>query len=417
MNNLMQKIGKCLDKNGSKSGDDKMLAQKIAALSVLGSMVLGAQVYAANTSLGSTSTVTFGGTETNDGTKQYNSENQLTTTYTASNIAVSRGLQSIYQDGQNLVLKLGSVDTTSSRTRVLNEGTLKIQTVLANQLPSEITWDSTNNQYVLNKNGTITANNTNLVTGGTVYNATGALDNAAVYYTISADNNISQNLVALDNRLSQMSMGGSNNLISESGDTIRIGGNSTASVVNVQNSNGESRVITGVDAGKISADSTDAVNGSQLYSLNNDLHNSLDKLDSRINKVGAGAAALAALHPQDFDPADKWNFAVGYGNYRDANAMALGAFYRPNASTMLSVGGSMGNGENMMNVGFSFKFGQSSPYAGMSRQSLIQALSAQRKDMEELKAQNISQSQQITELKKQNEEMQQQIAEILAKLK
>jgi len=88
------------------------------------------------------------------------------------------------------------------------------------------------------------------------------------------------------------------------------------------------------------------------------LGNSLNKLDNRINRVGAGAAALAALHPLDFDPDDKWDFAAGYGNYRGANAAAVGLYYRPNEDTMFSVGGSFGGGENMINAGVSLKRGR-----------------------------------------------------------
>ena len=96
-----------------------------------------------------------------------------------------------------------------------------------------------------------------------------------------------------------------------------------------------------------------ASNSSNITNLNGRVNN----LDSKVNKVGAGAAALAALHPLDFDPEDKWDFAVGYGNYRDANSVAVGAFYRPDDDTMFSVGTNFGNGENMINAGVSFKFG------------------------------------------------------------
>ncbi len=100
-------------------------------------------------------------------------------------------------------------------------------------------------------------------------------------------------------------------------------------------------------------DSQVASNASGITNLNGRVNN----LDSKINKVGAGAAALAALHPLDFDPDDKWDFAVGYGNYRDANSAAVGAFYRPDEDTMFSLGTNFGNGENMINAGVSFKFG------------------------------------------------------------
>ena len=96
-----------------------------------------------------------------------------------------------------------------------------------------------------------------------------------------------------------------------------------------------------------------ASNASSITNINGRVNN----LDSKINKVGAGAAALAALHPLDFDPDDKWDFAVGYGNYRDANSAAVGAFYRPDEDTMFSLGTNFGNGENMINAGVSFKFG------------------------------------------------------------
>ena len=119
--------------------------------------------------------------------------------------------------------------------------------------------------------------------------------------------------------------------------------------------------IEGVAPGKVAPDSTDAVNGSQLAQRDQaigKLGGAINNLDRRVDRVGAGAAALAALHPQDFDPDDKWDFAVGYGNYRGANAAAVGAFYRPNEDTTLSVGGTVGGGENMVNAGISFKFGQ-----------------------------------------------------------
>ena len=99
-----------------------------------------------------------------------------------------------------------------------------------------------------------------------------------------------------------------------------------------------------------------AANAESIYHINN----RVSDLDNRVNKVGAGAAALAALHPLDFDPDDKWDFAVGYGNYRNANSVAFGAFYRPNEDTMFSLGTNFGNGENMFNAGLSFKIGQGS---------------------------------------------------------
>ena len=122
------------------------------------------------------------------------------------------------------------------------------------------------------------------------------------------------------------------------------------------------KTITNVADGK--AD-TDAVNVRQLNAIASQgnqniaiLGGKVSELDGRIDRVGAGAAALAALHPLDFDPDDKWDFAAGYGNYSGANAVAIGAYYRPNEDTMFSVGGSFGGGENMVNAGVSVKLGQ-----------------------------------------------------------
>ena len=121
--------------------------------------------------------------------------------------------------------------------------------------------------------------------------------------------------------------------------------------------NANDQKVTNVAAGEISATSKDAVNGSQLYKTNQEVVNNtnrINKLGSRVNKVGAGAAALAALHPMDFDPDDKLTFSAGYGNYAGENAAAIGAYYRPDEKVMFSVAGTVGNGENMVNAGVSF---------------------------------------------------------------
>ena len=166
---------------------------------------------------------------------------------------------------------------------------------------------------------------------------------------------------------------------------------------------GEERQIHNVAAGKISADSTDAVNGSQLYSVANDLqtqinnstpgainnnitnlNNRVGNVEKRVNKVGAGSAALAALHPLDFNPDDKWTIAAGYGHYHNANSAALGAFYRPNEDTMFSVGGTVGTGETQLNAGVSLRLGKRSPESrsrvAMGRE--IAELNARLQDME-----------------------------------
>ena len=146
--------------------------------------------------------------------------------------------------------------------------------------------------------------------------------------------------------------------------------------------------IEGVADGKVSKDSTDAVNGNQLWQRDqaiNSLGGAVNKLDSRVNRVGAGAAALAALHPLDFDPDDKWDFAAGYGNYKDASAVAVGAYYRPNEDTMFSIGGSFGGGENMVNAGVSFKLGQGN-HVSTSRVAMAKEIKDLRKEIEGLRS-------------------------------
>ena len=118
--------------------------------------------------------------------------------------------------------------------------------------------------------------------------------------------------------------------------------------------NANNKVITNVADGK---ENSDAVNYGQLKGVENQVisnTNRINQLGSRVNKVGAGAAALAALHPMDFDPDDKLTFSAGYGNYAGENAAAIGAYYRPDEKVMFSVAGTVGNGENMVNAGVSF---------------------------------------------------------------
>lgn len=158
--------------------------------------------------------------------------------------------------------------------------------------------------YTINvkADGQVANGNTGIVTGGTVYHETRVTNDGSY---VKADNTAAQNLTILDSQ------------VKNNADNI---------------SNLDTRVTH--------------------------IGNSLTKLGDRVDRVGAGAAALAALHSQDFDPDDKWDFAAGYGNYKDAHAVAVGAFYRPNEDTMFSVGGSFGGGENMVNAGVTFKLGQ-----------------------------------------------------------
>ena len=151
--------------------------------------------------------------------------------------------------------------------------------------------------------------------------------------------------------------------------------------------NAGGKKIINVAPGELSKNSTDAVNGSQLYQTNealNKIGGAINNMDNRINRVGAGAAALAALHPLDFDPDSKWDFAAGYGNYKGANAVAVGAYYRPNEDTMISVGGSMGGGQNMINAGVSLKIGRGN-HVSTSRVAMAKEIKDLRAELENMK--------------------------------
>lgn len=167
--------------------------------------------------------------------------------------------------------------------------------------------------------------------------------------------------------------------ITTGGMTIQNGSAGQDVTLNKDGLNNGGNKITNVAPGDISSTSTDAVNGSQLYGT----ETRINRLGNRINRVGAGAAALAGLHPLDFDPDDKWDFAAGYGNYKNANAVAIGAYYRPNEDTMFSVGGSFSGGENMVNVGVSWKFGQKS-HISRSRVSMAKDMLAMKNQIETL---------------------------------
>ena len=183
--------------------------------------------------------------------------------------------------------------------------------------------------------GKVESGDTGIVTGDTVYNETRV---AADGNYVKASNSVGDNLSALDTELAALTVG------------------------------------TGAGLDEVS--------------------HRIDNVDSKINKVGAGAAALAALHPMDTD--GKFSMAAGFGNYRDANAMALGLFYRPTDQVMFSMGGSMGNGENLLNVGVSFALdkGVSTSKAAMARK-----IAAQDEKITSLEGQNARQAAEIAALK------------------
>ncbi len=176
------------------------------------------------------------------------------------------------------------------------------------------------------------------------------------------------------------------------------------------------RQITNVAAG---FNATDAVNVAQLKNVENQvtsntqninyLNGRVGELGDRINKVGAGAAALAALHPLDYDPEDKWDFAAGVGNYRNATAAAVGLFYRPNERTMFNLGWTMGDNRNMVNGGFSLKFGKSNKYIKYSKAEMASVIDKQSSEIAELKARDVQNAKDKAEMKADNAEMKAEI--------
>ena len=141
-------------------------------------------------------------------------------------------------------------------------------------------------------------------------------------------------------------------------------------------------------------DDTDAVNVAQMKEEIaaipgvgdvTELQRNVSRLDSKVNKIGAGAAALAALHPIDTD--DKFTMGLGYGNYRSAHSAAIGMFYRPTEKIMLSVGGAVGNGENMINAGISFALDKGKGF-GTSKAAMARKIAAQDEEIKSLKLEN-----------------------------
>ena len=245
-----------------------------------------------------------------------------------------------------------------------------------------------NNTAAINKN-TEAIGNLNTRVDGLDNRVTNVESLAKQHTTVEAGNNITVTETTNTDGGKKYTVGMAKDITV---DSVNVGGKTYVSEAGL-NANGNK--VTQVADGNIDKDSKDAVNGGQLYATNQRveenasnislLGNSINKLDNRVDKVGAGAAALAALQPLGFDPEDKWDFAAGYGNYSGASAVALGAYYRPNEDTMFSVGGSFGNGENMVNAGVSLKLGQSS-HAPASKAAMEKKISALSQEVEELKA-------------------------------
>ena len=289
--------------------------------------------------------------------------------------------------------------------------------------------------------GQIEAGNTGLVSGGKVYEKIGSLDANKTYSYIKATSNISENLEHLDTAIASGSMLNNqttvNNYIHKLSDGGKVEAGNTKLVTGgtvyeaMQNAsfldnekvinNFTSKLVTGA---KVEAGNTKLVNGGMVHQAVqeeaaarekadmalakgiNDIGRQIGSVDKRINKVGAGAAALAALHTQEFDPNDKWDFAVGYGHYKNANAGALGAFYKPNANMIVSVASTFGNGDPMVNAGVSLKIG-----AGGEKEKVV----VKRADYDVLQQKISRQEQQLASQEEQIKELRNVIEAMAAK--
>ena len=266
-----------------------------------------------------------------------------------------------------------------------------------------------------NNNGTVTKGDGNLISGDTLYKEV-HVDKDGSY--IKSGSTVGQNLSSLDAGLKTTS-----DLIhtNAKGDTIQIGGNSTATKIDVsgKDKDGKStgRVITGIvsDASDPnSAANVGYVNGiteannEQIY---HDMNMQYNHVENDISRAAAGSNALAALHPmQEFDPDDKAQFALGYGHYRNSNAGAVGAFYQPDENSMVNFGVSFGNGDAGINAGVTFKFGPGgSGHHALTKTQMAKVIDAQSKEIDELKKDNADKDKRIDALE-------QKMTEILAKL-
>ncbi|WP_036257957.1 ESPR-type extended signal peptide-containing protein [Megasphaera sp. UPII 135-E] len=261
---------------------------------------------------------------------------------------------------------------------------------------------------------------------GVTTTTTAPTDESKTVYKVKLDKKVDVGNISIDGNENKETItigkGDNHVIVNNTGLTIANGPSVTKSGINANKNK-----ITNVGDGTISEDSTEAVNGKQLYGVEQDVkrntktidnlqNNMYDmgmkvgELDTRVNKVGAGAAALAALHPQEFEPEDKWGIAAGVGNYKNATAAAVGLFYRPNERTLLNLGWTMGDSRNMVNAGVSVKLGSGSTYAGFSKVQMANRLTQQEEKI-------TAQEQEIKELREREEQREKQMQEILSKLK
>ncbi len=286
---------------------------------------------------------------------------------------------------------------------------------------------SDTNVISVKTDGTVTKDSTGIVTGGTVYNVMvtgGSYDSSTgkLHFT----NGKGEDAFSIAIEGSGVIYKGDDKTIGIS-DSNEISVKYDATDLTV-NDNG----LAVKKDGKVESGNEGLVTGGTVYDALQDMNHRTEQLTNDINKVGAGAAALAALRPEGFDPDDKWSFAVGYGHYKNANAGALGAFFKPNADTTVSFSSTVGNGDPMMNAGVFFKLGQRGKNGGVYRHAVelvarVDALeatdarhealiAAQQQEIASQRQEITSQRQEIAALRADNEQMKRQIATILSKM-
>lgn len=247
--------------------------------------------------------------------------------------------------------------------------------------------------------GAIANGDKNLVNGETVYNKIGDTSQLA---NANLGNNLSDAVMTVNNKVEAAQTTATDALNKANTNATKIGDIGKLTTANLGN-NLSDAVVKVDDKTKQNAKDIEKVNGrvDELGGRVDTLGGAVSKLDTKVNKVGAGAAALAALHPMEFDSDNKLSFAAGVGNYRGTNAAAIGAFYRPSEQVMFSISGNMGNGENMVNAGVSFALDRPSK-TPTTKAALVKTVVAQN---EQIAALNETVAEQSNALEAQSKEI------------
>lgn len=245
------------------------------------------------------------------------------------------------------------------------------------------------------------------VNAGTIYNE--LRPSSGTY--INQNNTTAKNLTNLDTQVKKTS-----DLINSDGKTIKIGSSDTATKVDVSGKDGQGRVITGVKTDTKDATSAASVgyvndmNAANTQQIYHDMNSAYSHVENDISRAAAGSNALAALHPMEFDPDDKAQYALGYGHYRNSNAGAVGVFYQPDENSMFSLGASFGNGDAGINAGVTVKFGPGgSGHHALTKTQMAKVINEQSQEIDTLKKDNADKDKRIDALE-------QKVNEILAKV-